>query len=464
MPHGVLFRGGEEKAIRAGMIEQDLLEAVIGLAPNLFYGTGIPASILVIRKTVNGRSGKPKDRRGKVLFINADREYLEGRAQNYLMPEHIEKIVNTFEAFADVPGFAAVVDVATLRDNDFNLNIRRYADNAPPPEPHDVRAHLVGGIPKAEVTVKEPMFVAHGLDFGELLQARDDRYLEFRRELAARQSVKATVETSPSLVAKERAVRDAFDRWWNAHAKKITKLAGQTSFVGLRNDLLKSFSAALDPLALLDTYQVRGIVAGFWDQTRYDFLTLMARGCKGVIDAWRTSILTALEDEESKNDPLDHKLVRFLMQDFAAGVEELEGRKSELEAQIKAATPKTDEGEDEDSPDEEPEVDEAQVAAWKKELGTVRKQLRSREVDFGNQLSAAVDALDEPAAAKLLLTILHDDMRTIVERYVTQHRQQIVAAFETWWDKYKVTLTEIEHDRDAATEQLQTYLKGLGYV
>lgn len=463
MPHGVLFRGGEERAIRAGMIEEDLLEAVIGLAPNLFYGTGIPACILVMRKTVNGRSGKPKDRRGKVLFINADREYLEGRAQNYLMPEHIEKIVTTFESFGDVPGFAAVVDVGTLRDNDFNLSIRRYADNAPPAEPHDVSAHLLGGIPRAEVTAKESLFAAHGLDFSELLDARDDRYFEFRSD-ATRQSLKEAIEANAGVVAKEGAVREAFDRWWNTHARKITKLAGRTSFVGVRNDLLRSFSAALDPLALLDPYQVRGIVAGFWDQTRYDFLTLMARGCKGVIDAWRTSILTALKDEEAKDDPLDHKLVRFLMQDFVAGIAELEARKSELEAQIKGSTPTTEEGEADDSSDDESEVDEAQALVWKKELGTVRKQVKSLEEDFGKQLSAAVDALDEPTAAKLLLTILHDDMRAIVERYVTQHRQQIVAAFENWWDKYKVTLTEIERDRDAAAKQLQTYLKGLGYV
>jgi type I restriction enzyme M protein len=232
----------------------------------------------------------------------------------------------------------------------------------------------------------------------------------------------------------------------------------------VRNDLLKSFSAALDPLGLLDTYQVRGIVAGFWDQARYDFLTLMARGCKGVIDAWRASILTALEDEESKDDPLDHKLVRFLMKDFVADLSALEARKSELEAQIKAATPKTEEGEDDDSVDEESEVDETQLAAWKKELGFLRKQLKLREADFGMHLSVAVDSLDEPAAAKLLLTILHDDMGAIVERYVTRHRQQIVAAFENWWDKYKVTLTEIQRERDVAARQLQDYLKGLGYV
>ncbi|MGI9213121.1 MAG: HsdM family class I SAM-dependent methyltransferase, partial [Methylococcaceae bacterium] len=126
MPHGVLFRGGEEKAIRAGIIKRDLLEAVIGIAPNLFYGTGIPACILVLRQRVkngaNDVSGKPAERQGKVLFINADREYFEGRAQNYLLPEHIEKIATTFDEFRAIAGFSAIVDKATLQTNHYNLN------------------------------------------------------------------------------------------------------------------------------------------------------------------------------------------------------------------------------------------------------------------------------------------------------------------------------------------------------
>lgn len=129
MPHGVLFRGGEEKNIRQKIIEADRLEAVIGLAPNLFYGTGIPARVLVLR----GRARRPQEGRGKVLFINADREYTAGRAQNYLDHEHIEKIVSAYEEYRDIPGFARVVDIEELRENDFNLNIRRYVDNTPPP-------------------------------------------------------------------------------------------------------------------------------------------------------------------------------------------------------------------------------------------------------------------------------------------------------------------------------------------
>lgn len=481
MPHGVLFRGGEEKTIRAGIIEEDLLEAVIGLAPNLFYGTGIPACILVLRQQVqNGAqrvSGKPKERQGKVLFINADREYFEGRAQNFLLPEHIEKIVTTFDEFKEVPGFSAIVDNATLKANDYNLNIRRYADNAPPPEPHDVRAHLVGGVPRAEVADKAALFQAHGLDPLDLLVERDAKYFDFKPELTRRQDLKPAIEGNAGINAREAAIREAFEQWWQAHSGRITALAGQmdnpASLVALRNDLLASFSQSLEAIGLLDPFQVRGIVAGFWYQTKYDFLTLMARGAKGVADAWRTSIVTALEDKASKESPLEHKLVKFLMGNFVESINELEARKAELDSQIKAADPrsaKDTDGEDgeaaeaEDEADGENAVDEAQLKAWKKELAAVKKALKAKKDSFATHINTAVDGLSPEQAADLLLTILHNDMRAIVERYIAAQRKAIVAAFENWWDKYRVTLTEIEGKRDAAAQALQGFLKGLGYV
>ncbi len=481
MPHGVLFRGGEEKTIRAGIIEEDLLEAVIGLAPNLFYGTGIPACILVLRQQVqNGAqrvSGKPKERQGKVLFINADREYFEGRAQNFLLPEHIEKIVTTFDEFKEVLGFSVIVDNATLKANDYNLNIRRYADNAPPPEPHDVRAHLVGGVPKTEVADKAALLQAHGLDPLDLFVERDAKYFDFKPELTRRQDLKPAIEGNAGINAREAAIREAFEQWWQAHSGRITALAGQmdnpASLVALRNDLLASFSQSLEAIGLLDPFQVRGIVAGFWVQTKYDFLTLMARGAKGVADAWRTSIVTALEDKASKESPLEHKLVKFLMGDFVEAINELEARKAELDSQIKAADPKSAkdaDGEDgeaaeaEDEVNDENAVDEAQLKAWKKELATVKKQLKAKKDSFAAHLNTAVDGLSPEQAAELLLTILHDDMRAIVERYIAAQRKAIVAAFENWWDKYRVTLTEIEGKRDAAAQALEGFLKGLGYV
>ena len=148
MPHGVLFRGGEEREARKHFIDSGYLEAIIGLPGNLFYGTGIPACILVLNKA---GAAQRQGGDGHVLFINADREYREGKAQNHLRAEDIDKIIHAYRAGQDIPAYARCVPVAEIRLEDYNCNIRRYVDNAPPPEPHDVRAHLHGGVPVSEV-------------------------------------------------------------------------------------------------------------------------------------------------------------------------------------------------------------------------------------------------------------------------------------------------------------------------
>ena len=140
MPHGVLFRGGEEKEARKYFLKHGWLDAIIGLPAGLFYGTGIPACVLVMNK-------KDAATRKHVLFINADREYREGKAQNFLRPEDISKIVHAYREHRDIDGYARLVPVTEIEAEDYNCNIRRYVDNAPPPEPHDVRAHLHGGVP-----------------------------------------------------------------------------------------------------------------------------------------------------------------------------------------------------------------------------------------------------------------------------------------------------------------------------
>ena len=122
MPHGVLFRGSAEGKIRQGLLQEDLFEAVIGLAPNLFYGTGIPASILVLNRD------KPAPRKGKVLFIDASGEFEEGSNQNRLRDQDIEHVSKTFHTFDDVEKYARVVPLAEIEQNAWNLNISRYVD------------------------------------------------------------------------------------------------------------------------------------------------------------------------------------------------------------------------------------------------------------------------------------------------------------------------------------------------
>jgi type I restriction enzyme M protein len=122
LPHGALFRMGKEGEMRRKILQMDLLEAVIGLGPNLFYGTGLAACILVFRQR------KKKDRRNKVLILDASREFKTGRAQNELLPQHVERIQGWYRDYEDVEGVASVVTLDNIAANDHNLNIPRYVE------------------------------------------------------------------------------------------------------------------------------------------------------------------------------------------------------------------------------------------------------------------------------------------------------------------------------------------------
>lgn len=401
MPHGVLFRPGERE-IRSGFLNEDILDAVVGLAPNLFYGTGIPACILVLRAP----GAKPKERQGKVLFINADREFYEGRAQNYLYPEHIEKIVSAWKAFEDIDGFARVVTREELRENDDNLNIRRYADNAPPPEPHDVRAHLSGGIPKTEVEDKRPIFEAHGFDPRHVLRERDERYLDFTKDITDKTDLKKRIEADKGVKKKEQALSNAASSWWENVEQGIADLPKSKELMRLRADMLTSFEEALRPVGLLDRFRVSGVVATWWHDIQNDLKTVAARGFVGLVEAWETSILTAMEDKKSKDNPFGHRLVKRLLPEYLDAIAELETKKAELEATIKGATSSNDE----DDEDSEQEGDEAlsdeELKALKKQLSDVKKQLKAKEGNFTKRLSEARSALVEDVACELVLGIL----------------------------------------------------------
>src|SRR5262245_948347 len=162
-----------------------------------------------------------------MLFINADAEFHAGRAQNYLRPEHIEKIVSTYDRFEDVPAYARRVSLEEISSpsNDWNLNIRRYVDNSPPPEPHDVRAHLLGGVPTAEIESQRSLFESLGFDpahvfvprsstpspseTGERDGVRGNSYLDFAPSITDRSAIRPLVENDPGVKARIEALNNA---------------------------------------------------------------------------------------------------------------------------------------------------------------------------------------------------------------------------------------------------------------
>jgi type I restriction enzyme M protein len=474
MPHGVLFRGGDEKQIRAGLLEDDMLDAVIGLGPNLFYGTGIPACILVLRAP----GAKPRDRRERVLFINADREYHEGRAQNELFPEHVEKIVSAYESFEDVPRFATVVRLDELKANDYNFNIRRYADNTPPPEPQDVRAHIHGGIPRVEVEAKRDLFDAHGLDPARVMSAIDPHYFCFRDDVTRREQAPNVISSDPGVVEREAQLQHAVSTWWVERGGTLADLGetGRLILMEVRADLLASFEEAVLPVGILSRFEVAGVIARWWGANQADLKTLAARGCRGLVIAWQSSILSALEDRESsdksvkklasKENPFQHRLVLRIMPEYLSQISDLQTQKAMLDAQLKPMTSGDDSVDEEEEPEGEgsPELTPDVEKQLKKTLTAVRKQITGLHKDFADQLQNATAALDDVAAADLVLAILRADLLAIIDQYLGRGRALVASAFETWWDKYRETLSAVTADRDNATAELDRFLLALGYA
>ena len=277
MPHGVLFRGGKEKLIRELFINDDCIEAIVGIPPGLFYGTGIPACILVCNKN---KSDALKD---KILFINADREYAEGKNQNRLRPEDIEKIDFVFTHKRELPKYSRLVPKSEIVDtHDYNLNIRRYVDNTPEPESEDVQAHLIGGIPEIEVAALTDDFAKFGVNPDLFFGPERPAYLSFRESIGAKSVIKPKLEADPALLDTLTQHHDALESWWIVARDDFAQLQyasnGGKKMPEVRNELLATLKAKLVPLGVLDEFKSAGIFVNWWQQIRFDLKTIVSTG------------------------------------------------------------------------------------------------------------------------------------------------------------------------------------------
>jgi type I restriction enzyme M protein len=310
MPHGVLFRGGKEKLIRELFINDDVIEAIISLPPGLFYGTGIPACVLVMNKN------KPDALRGKVLFINADREYAEGKNQNKLRPEDIEKIDFVFTQKRELPKYSRLVDKTEIVEkHDYNLNIRRYVDNTPDPEPEDVQAHLIGGVPETEVQARQSDFSKFGVGGGTLFQPERPGYLAFLPVIAAKPAIKITLEADPALQRTLTAHHDALEAWWGVARDDFAQLRGGKKMPEVRQELLTTIKSKLIPLGVLDEFKSAGVFVNWWQQIRYDLKTIISIG-------WHHTLIP------------DDYLIAAFFQAEADAIDALEAKTSETQGEL----------------------------------------------------------------------------------------------------------------------------------
>jgi type I restriction enzyme M protein len=481
MPHGVLFRGGEEKESRRYFLDQGWLDAIIGLPAGLFYGTGIPACVLVINK--QGASS-----RKHVLFINADREYREGKAQNFLRPEDISKIVHAYRERKDVPGYARLVPVSEIEAEDYNCNIRRYVDNAPPPEPHDVRAHLHGGVPVVEIGalshfwknypgLRERVFVA---------RPNDPVYADFGPAVMDRRALAEIVKTDPGIAEAHNRFLGTLNEWWKQNVALIQKLAPANGAKGnvyeLRRQLLASITATFATQELLTDHQIRGAFARYINDLKADLKSVAASGWGAelipddeILESQFPELLAVMEEKRLRLAELAALFAAADEEDYedsedigvlpAEEVKTLKAQLKELNAEARLAKKERRLGDWEYNKAEATHVEKrlARHKQFENEAKQLKNALRANEKKQEELVGAAREKIDREEARRVILDRLCNSLIETYESYLTADQRACLAALENLYSKYAVTAKAIEARRDTEAAKLKAFLMELGY-
>jgi type I restriction enzyme M protein len=286
LPHGVLFRGNAEAAIRKELLRRGYIKGIIGLPPNLFYGTGIPACIVVLDKdNAQARTG--------VFMIDASKGFMKDGPKNRLRSQDIHKIVDVFNRQLEVERYSRVVPLAEIADlkNDYNLNIPRYVDSSEPDDIQDLRAHLHGGIPERDIDALAGYWDAFPSLRSTLFKPSRPGYSDLAIEVT---NVKRTVIDSDEFRIFAQQARSDVAGWFAAHRPELANLNANSRpndlIATLGDDLLTKFKSA----PLLDEYDIYEQLLSYWHGTMHDDVFLIMNA--GWVEAAKPR--QAIEDKD----------------------------------------------------------------------------------------------------------------------------------------------------------------------
>jgi len=288
LPHGVLFRGNAEATIRKELLKRGYIKGIIGLPPNLFYGTGIPACILVLDKeNAQARTG--------VFMIDASKGFMKDGPKNRLRSQDIHKIVDVFNRQLELDRYSRMVPLAEIADpkNDYNLNIPRYIDSSEPEDIQDLRAHLHGGIPERDIDALSAYWEAFPSLRSKLFKPNRPGYVDLAIEVA---DVQQTILDSTEFKDFARRAQDIVTDWFGVHRSELENINADTRpnelIASLADDLLALFKS----VPLLDEYDIYEQLMTYWHETMHDDVFLIMN------DGWLEAAKPrkAIEDKDRK--------------------------------------------------------------------------------------------------------------------------------------------------------------------
>ena len=271
LPHGVLFRGGEEGEIRKQLIEQNHIDAIIGLPANIFFGTGIPTVILVLKQK-RGSIDKPQN---DVLIVDASKHFVKEGKNNKLQASDIKRIVDAVINRDSIEKFSQVVSKQTLRDNGYNLNIPRYVDSSPTVESWDLHATMLGGIPNSEIAQLHQYWQAFPQLHDALFVAKSAAYSELA---IAKQDVQATISQHPQVIEFISTYNQAFAGFDDYLINTLIQGWQAVNRNQQEPQLSTELFTRLAPIALIDKYQAYQYLNNQWQVISADLEMMQTEG------------------------------------------------------------------------------------------------------------------------------------------------------------------------------------------
>lgn len=288
LPHGVLFRGNAEATIRRNLLKHGFIRGIIGLPANLFYGTGIPACIVVLDKeNAQARTG--------VFMIDASKGFMKDGNKNRLRSQDIHKIVDTFNKQVEIDRYSRMVPMSEIADpkNDYNLNIPRYIDSSEPEDLQDLHAHLHGGIPDGDLDALAPYWDAFPALRSQLFKPNRPGYSDLTIDVS---EVQQAILDSPEFQKFADDAQAITRDWFTAHRDKLAGINAQTVPNELISEISDDLLARFKPVPLLNEYDVYEQLMTYWHDTIHDDVFLIMN--EGWLDAAKPR--KTIEDKERK--------------------------------------------------------------------------------------------------------------------------------------------------------------------
>ena len=479
LPHGVLFRGHAEADIRRNLVRKGYIKGIVGLPANLFYGTGIPACIVVIDKA------DAQSRKG-IFMIDASRGFMKDGPKNRLRSMDIHKIVDVFNKRLDVPKYARMVSVAEIEQNEFNLNLPRYIDSQTPEDRQDIAGHLQGGIPTSDVDSLERYWDVFPELRHSLFKENRPGYLDLEMNTS---TIKTAIHEHHEFVSFIAEMNAHFAEWRDASAATLKQLKMGCNPKEIISQLSEGLLAHYADKALMDAYDVYQHLMDFWSETIQDDCYLIAA------EGWKAETTRVIEtDKKGKKrdkgwacDLIPKALVvaRYFSEEVAAidqldfDLDSVTARLSEMAeahgggngafAELDSVNKTNVTARLKEIKDDEGEKDKAAMLNdWltlSKEQAGVKKRLREAETALDGQAYAQYPKLTETDVKTLVvdekwLAVLDAAIHGEMERISQQLTQRVKALAE----RYQIPLSQMRGRVTELEAKVNRHLNTMGFA